>query len=254
MDKRPIGIFDSGIGGITVLKELKQQMPDENYIYLGDTLNFPYGEKSEQEIIQFTRNNINTLLKEDVKLVVIACGTATSQALEIVQNEYDIPIVGIIDPTANYIKSLNLEKIGVIATNGTIRSGAWEKRIKMLVPEIQVVNQACPLLASIAEEGKAKSKESLEAVHSYMEIFKKEKVDTIILGCTHYPIYQQIIRNEFSYEINLINTGTAVAKQVRDILESNNMKNFEKKKEDKFMLTKEEKNFEERVKNIFENA
>lgn len=251
MDNRPIGVFDSGIGGVMVLKELKKKMPNERYIYLADTLNFPYGEKRKEEIIGYTKNNINTLLKENVKLVIIACGTATSQALEIVKNEFNIPIIGIIEPTIDYIENLNIEKIGVIATSGTIRSGAWEYNIKSKNPNMKVINQACPLLASIAEEGKAKSKESLEAIHKYMQIFKDEKVDTIILGCTHYPIYNEIIRNEFYYKINLINTGMAVAVETQNLLEQLDMQNVTTHLNDKFILTKEEKNFIEKVNNIF---
>ena len=250
MDNRPIGVFDSGIGGITVLKELKKQLPYEKFIYLGDTKNFPYGEKSKEEIIQFSKENIRILMKEDVKLIVIACGTATSQALDIIKDEYNIPIIGIIEPTIEYISKLNLEKIGVIATTGTIKSGMWEKKIKEKSPKLNVINRACPLLASIAEEGKAKAKESLNAVHEYMEIFKENNVDTIILGCTHYPIYNEIIKNEFNYNVNLINTGISVANKVKTILVENSINANTELKQDKIILTKEKKEFKEKVQEI----
>ena len=128
MDKRPIGIFDSGVGGITVLKEIKNKMPNENIIYIGDTQNFPYGNKSKEEIIKFSIENVNKLLKKDVKIIVIACGTATSQALGVLKEKFDIPIIGIIEPTVKYIKSKNYQKVGVIATEGTIKNGAWERK------------------------------------------------------------------------------------------------------------------------------
>ena len=157
MDNRKIGIFDSGIGGLTVLKEIEKRIPNENYIYLGDTLNFPYGEKSKEEIINYSKKNIEYLISQNVKMVIIACGTATSQSLEEMRTIFNIPIIGIISPTVDYVKSLNIRKIGVIATTGTIRSGAWEKKLKDEIAGIEVINKACPLLASIAEEGEAKS-------------------------------------------------------------------------------------------------
>lgn len=253
MDDRPIGVLDSGIGGITVLKELKKILPNENFVYLGDTKNFPYGEKSKDEIIDYTRTNIKLLLNENVKLVVIACGTATSQALDMVKTEFEIPIIGIIEPTVNYISKLKLNKIGVIATTGTIRSGVWEKKIKEKNKNINVINRACPLLASIAEEGKAKSEESLKAIHEYMKIFKEHNVDTIILGCTHYPIYNEIIKNEFEYDVNLINTGISVANDVKRLLEDNNMKNNVKNGEDKVIVTENISEFDKKIEKILKN-
>ena len=254
MDTRSIGVFDSGIGGLTVLKELEKQLPNENFVYLGDTLNFPYGDKTKEEIIKLSEKNIKYLISQKVKLVVIACGTATSQSLEIMKSIFDIPIIGIIEPTVLYVKKMNLEKIGVIATTGTIRSGAWEQNLKREIPNIEVVNRACPLLASIAEEGKAKSKESLEAVHEYMEIFKENSVDTIILGCTHYPIYDEIIKNEFSNKVNLINTGDAVATKLKQYLHENNMETNGEKIETKVIISKEEKDFDKKIKNILKSA
>ena len=254
MDNRPIGVFDSGIGGLTVLKELRKKLPNEDYIYLGDTKNFPYGEKSTHQIIEFTRNNIKSLIKENVKIVVIACGTATSQALEVVKKEFNIPILGIIEPTVDYIKAMNLKKVGVIATTGTIRNGAWEKKIKEKINYIEVINRACPLLASIAEEGRAKSKESLDAVHRYMQIFKDNNVDTIILGCTHYPIYKKIIKNEFEYEVNLINTGVAVANKMQKYIKEKGIENNKgTEMEPKIILTENVDGFDEKVKKMLKN-
>lgn len=254
MNSKPIGIFDSGIGGLTVLKELQNQMPNENFIYFGDTLNFPYGEKTKEEIINFSKKNIEYLLSQDVKMIVIACGTATSQAIDIMQNIFDIPIVGIIEPTVNYIEKMNLNKVGVIATTGTITSGAWERNIKQKINDIEVINKACPLLAGIAEEGEATSNKSLKAIHEYMQIFKENNVKTIILGCTHYPIYDEIIKKEFSYKVNLINTGVAVAKEIEKYLNENNMKNKGKKKKIKIIISKEEKDFDKKTKNILKSV
>ena len=140
MDNRPIGIFDSGVGGITVLKEIQKKLPSESYIYLGDTKNFPYGDKSKEEIIKFATQNVEYLIKQNVKIIIIACGTATSQAIDILHQKFEIPIIGIIKPTIEYVKNQNYKEIGVIATEGTIRSGEWEKQLKENISNINVIN------------------------------------------------------------------------------------------------------------------
>ena len=253
MDNRPIGIFDSGVGGITVLKEIQKRLPNENYIYLGDTKNFPYGEKNREEIIKFAIQNVEYLIKKNVKIIVIACGTATSQAIEILQNKFEIPIMGIIEPTVEYVKNKNYNKIGVIATEGTIRNGAWENKLKEKIQNIEVINKACPMLATIAEEGRATGEEGRKAIKEYMKPFKEKKINKIILGCTHFPIYEQVIRDELKYEVELINTGKMVADELKHYVELNNLKsNFEKSLL-KIELTKEEEKFEEITKNILQN-
>ena len=140
MNKRPIGIFDSGMGGLTVLSEIKKRLPNENFIYLGDTQNFPYGSKSKEQIIEFSIKNTEKLIDLGAKCIVIACGTATSQAIDVLQEKFDIPVIGIIEPTVKYIKQQNVTRIGVIATEGTIRSGAWEQSLKNQIQNIEVIN------------------------------------------------------------------------------------------------------------------
>ena len=253
MDNRPIGIFDSGVGGITVLKEIQKRLPNEHLIYLGDTKNFPYGNKSKEEIIKFAIQNVEYLIKKNVKIIVIACGTATSQAIEILQTKFEIPIMGIIEPTVEYVKNKNYNKIGVIATEGTIRNGAWENKLKEKIQNIEVINKACPMLATIAEEGRATGEEGRKAIKEYMKPFKEKKINKIILGCTHFPIYEQVIRDELKYEVELINTGKMVADELKYYVELNNLKsNFEKSLL-KIELTKEEEKFEEITKNILQN-
>ena len=220
MKKRKIGVLDSGVGGLTVLEEIKKVNPNEEYIYLKDTENFPYGDKSKEEIIKITRNNIKKLIEKGAEVIVIACGTATSQALDAVKNEFDVPIIGIIEPTAEFISKLNLKKIGVMATVGTIRSGMWEKALKKENPNIEIINKPCPALAILAEEDKIYSKESIDVIHDYTKIFRENKVDTIILGCTHYPLFNEIIKSEFNYNVDLVNTGIPVAKEVKKLLKT----------------------------------
>lgn len=252
MDQRPIGIFDSGVGGLTVLAEIKKKMSNENIVYLGDTANFPYGDKSKEDIIKFSRENVKRLIKKGAKIIVIACGTATSQAIDVLQKEYDVPIIGIIEPTVKYVKDRNINKIGVIATEGTIRSNAWETALKAKIYNIQVINKACPMLATIAEEGRAMGLEGKQAIKEYMKPFKEKKVDKIILGCTHYPIYEKLIREELQYEVELINTGVTVADYLKKVLQNKNIQNTSKKDMETVYLTKPEPYFKNIAKNILD--
>lgn len=254
MNNKAIGIFDSGVGGLTVLAEIRKTLPNENVIYLGDTENFPYGNRTKEEIIEFAIKNVQILIETQVKIIVIACGTATSQALETLKEMFNIPIIGIIEPTVQYIKEQNYKEVGVIATEGTIRSGAWEQKLKEQMPEIQVTNKACPMLATIAEEGKAQSFEGRKVIKEYMEPFKKKHIDKIILGCTHYPIYEQIIREELGYKVELINTGNAVSKYLKNYLKEQGLENGEATKQEIIYLTKPEKEFKKIAKNILNES
>ena len=248
--KKAIGIFDSGVGGLTVFSEIRKKMPNENIIYLGDTKNFPYGNRSKEEIIKFAIENTETLINKGVKIIVIACGTATSQAIELLKEKFDIPIIGIIEPTVEYIKEQNIKEVGVIATEGTIRSGAWERNLKEKIKEIKVINKACPMLATIAEEGRAESKEGRAVIKEYMKSFKENHIEKIILGCTHYPIYEKMIKEELGYDVELINTGVTVSEYVKKFLEQNNLSNTDTKGEESIYLTKPEKEFKNIARNI----
>ena len=205
VDTRPIGMFDSGVGGLTVLKEVIKENPNENIIYLGDTKRFPYGSKSKESIIELTRNGINFLISKNVKAVIIACGTATSQALDVIKDEYDIPIIGIIESAVDYIKNKNLKDIGIIATAGTIRSNGWQNKIKERISDARIYNKACPLLAPMAEEGWTNNEIAKLTVHEYVKDFKD--IDCLILGCTHYPLFKNIIKEELGQNVDIINTG-----------------------------------------------
>ena len=250
MNKKPIGIFDSGVGGLTVLSEIKKILPNENLIYLGDTKNFPYGNKTKEQIIELAIKNTEKLIDLDAKAIVIACGTATSQAIETLKEKFTLPIIGIIEPTVEYIKTQKINKIGVIATEGTIRSGAYERLLKQEIQNIEVINKACPMLATIAEEGRATSKEGKTVIKEYMQPFKENKINKIILGCTHYPIYQELIKEELGYPVELINTGITVSKKLANYLKENNLLNTEKHREDLIFLTKPEEKFCTIAKNL----
>lgn len=243
IDTRPIGMFDSGVGGLTVLKEVRKQNPKENIIYLGDTKRFPYGSKSKESIIELTKKGIDFLLEKNVKAIIIACGTATSQALEEMQKQYPLPIIGIMDSTVQYIKKKKtLRKIGVIATTGTIRSKGWENKLHLQIPEANILNKACPLLAPMAEEGWTENKIAKLTVQEYLKEF--QDIDCLILGCTHYPLFKKCIQEELGKKVEIINTGEKLAKDMKKILktqqiqnESNHQGNYE------IYLTDTETNF-----------
>lgn len=242
MDKRPIGVFDSGVGGVTVLKEIQKLIPNENYIYIGDTASFPYGSKSQKTIIKLCKKRIEDLINNNVKLIVIACGTATSQALEEMQKIFNIPIIGIIEPTVKYLKDNNIRKIGIIATAGTIRSKGWEKKIKQNIKESDVQSKACPLLAPMAEEGWINNDIAKLAVHEYIKDIKN--IEALILGCTHYPLFIDSIKKEVGEDVDIINTGKMVAKEVKDYININNLQNDKNNKGiTKIFLTDIECNF-----------
>lgn len=222
-DTRPIGMFDSGVGGLTVLKEVINQNPNENIIYLGDTKRFPYGSKSKESIIDLTKKGIEFLISKNVKAVIIACGTATSQALEKVQKLYDIPIIGIIDSTVDYIKeNKKLRKIGVIATSGTIRSKGWQNKIHNKISDAIISYKACPLLAPMAEEGWTDNEVARLTIKEYLKGF--QDIDCLILGCTHYPLFEKLIKQELGKKVEIINTGEILSKDLKKILIENKTK------------------------------
>lgn len=216
MDNRPIGVFDSGVGGMAVLKELKRLLTKESFVYLGDTKRFPYGSKSKQTIIDLTKNGVEFLISKNVKLIVIACGTATSQALEEIKELYPIPIIGVLEPTAKYLQEEQKKQIGVIATAGTIRSKGWETILLEKIPDARVQAIACPLLAQLVEEGWANNEIADLAVKEYLKPLKK--VEALILGCTHYPLLMNSIQKQVGKEVEIINIGVHTANEVEKLL------------------------------------
>lgn len=248
MNSRPIGIFDSGVGGMTVLAEIAKELPNEDLIYLGDTKNFPYGDKSKENIIKISKKCVEFLISKNVKLIIIACGTATSQALEELRKEINIPILGIISPTVDSIrKSLKGNSksiVGVIATEGTIRSNKWEQELKEKIEDITVINKACPLLAPMAEQGWIENKVAKETIKEYMLVFKNKNIDKLILGCTHYPLFKELIKKELGNDVEIINTGEKIAKYIKDYLNEQNANNDKTNNADcKIYLTDTECNF-----------
>ncbi|MCI8482587.1 MAG: glutamate racemase [Clostridia bacterium] len=228
MNERPIGIFDSGVGGMTVVAEIKKYLPYEDLIYLGDTKNFPYGDKSKETIIKLATKCAGFLISQDVKAIVIACGTATSQALDELKRIYRLPIEGIVNPTVQEIAKNAISKklkIGVIATEGTIKSNKWEKELKQTVKNVEIISKACPLLAPMAEQGWTNNNVAKEAIKEYMKPFINKKIDKIILGCTHYPLFKELIKQEIGNEVEIINTGEKIANYLQSFLQNQKMEN-----------------------------
>lgn len=226
MNKNPIGVFDSGIGGLTVVKELMRQLPGEDIIYFGDTARVPYGIKSNETVIRFSIENILFLLKQNVKLICVACNTASSVALPIIKNHFKVPIVGVITPGAREaVYASRTKRIGVIGTRATIRSRAYENEIRQLEPEAVISTQACPLFVPFVEEGWQDGVVVEEVVKKYLKPLKDGRVDTVILGCTHYPLLRPVIKKVLGDQVELIDSAKQVAIEVKKILTSENSLN-----------------------------
>lgn len=226
---RPIGVFDSGIGGLTVVKELIRQLPYEDIVYLGDTARVPYGTKSESTVIRFTLENILFLLRQEVKLIVIACNTSSSIALRIAKKHFKIPIIGVISPGAKEAAYATRNKrIGVIGTPATINSRAYELEIKEIDPSIKVVSCAAALFVPLVEEGWINQVATYQIARKYLSVFKKANIDTLILGCTHYPLLKSAIKKIMGKGVTLIDSARQVACEVKDILDNERMLNNKK--------------------------
>ena len=216
----PIGVFDSGVGGLTVVKEFYRYLPKENLLYFGDVARIPYGSKSPQEILFIVREIIDWMLTYNVKAVAMACNTSSALALETVRKDYDIPIFGLIKPTANYIKALFIKpkKIGVIATEATVKSKTYSKEIKRVSADIEVIEIACPGLVEIIEAGQINSPQAYKTVKNFIDPLIKENVDNIILGCTHYPFVAKVIADIYPKEKLLINPAEHMIKELKQTL------------------------------------
>jgi len=221
-----IGIFDSGVGGLTVAKEIILQLPNENIVYFGDTARVPYGIKSRQTVIRFSIENILFLLKQDVKLICVACNTASSFALPVIKNHFRAPIIGVITPgVREAVYATQNKRIGVIGTKGTIKSRTYETEIKQLDPKVKVTAAACPLFVPFVEEGWLKGEVVMSVARTYLKPLCAAGVDTVILGCTHYPLLKPVIQEVLGKNVILIDSAKQVAFEVKKILSSEDMLN-----------------------------
>jgi len=224
MDERPIGIFDSGLGGLTVIKEIKKTLPDENIVYLGDTARVPYGTRGKQTVIKFSLQDAKFLLKHEVKCIVIACNTASALAFRAVEREITIPVFDVVSAGAKEaVRLTKNKKIGVIGTRGTVASHAYKNFVSKLAPETEMYEKACPLFVPLIEEDEIEGELILILADKYLGSVKKAGVDTLVLGCTHYPIIEKVIRKEMGKEVILVNSGKEVAKELLVYLKKKQM-------------------------------
>jgi len=254
-DLRPVGVFDSGIGGLTVAAQIRKSLPEESIVYLGDLLHLPYGTKSSSAILDFTRAAVNFLVSQNVKLLVIACNTATSIAMDILKEEVSIPLIGVIEPGAKAAtEETKNNKIGVIGTTRTIESNAYPRAIMQIKPGIEVYQKATPLLVPLIEEGWIGHPVVDLVLEEYLSFFRKTDIDTIVLGCTHYPLIKKEIANQLS-GAKVVDSATTTARIVKKALESGGLKNKNSNKGFcKIFLTDLTDNFSSLLKIIMDDA
>ncbi len=218
-NSHPVGIFDSGVGGLTVAKRIFKLLPDENVIYFGDTGRYPYGPRSKGIVKKFSFQNVNFLLRKRVKFIVVACNTASAFALGTLRKHYDVPLVGVVEPGATAaIKATRNGKIGVIGTVGTIYSKAYQKAIHRQAPHLKVYAIPCPLFVSLAEEGYIDKDATQLIASEYLKPLIKKQVDTLVLGCTHYPLLKKAISHIMGEKVKLIDSAEETAKEVKSLL------------------------------------
>ena len=218
--KLPIGIFDSGVGGLTVYRALHERLTNERFVYLGDTARVPYGTKSLATVERYAVENSRFLESHGIKLLVVACNTASALALPAIRNAVEVPVVGVIEPGARAaVLAANGGQIGVIATEATVQSHAYAKAIASLDPSLLVIEKACPLFVSLAEEGWAESDVARIVASDYLSELKLKSVEAVVLGCTHYPILRKVIADAVGFDVKLIDSGEAAAGEVELLLD-----------------------------------
>jgi glutamate racemase len=256
---RPIGVFDSGVGGLTVLKELRKQLPSESTIYLGDEARMPYGEREASEVLEFTRQAMRWFAGEaDPKLLLIACNTATAAALETVREESRVPIIGVIRPgAAAAISATARHAVGVLATRLTVRSGAYVRAVRDLDPLVDVLQVPAPKLVPLIEAGAARSDEARAAVREYVTPMLSEGavvapgVDTILLGCTHYPLVRWAIEEVAGPSVRVVDSATTTALAVREVLDSHGLRSNAATATHRLFATGEARRFRELAQAMF---
>ncbi|HLR52322.1 MAG TPA: glutamate racemase [Candidatus Avamphibacillus sp.] len=252
--KQAIGVIDSGVGGLTVASELMRQLPNEKLIYLGDTLRCPYGSRPEEEIKQFTWNMVHFLMEKDIKLLVIACNTATAYTLIDLQQKLDIPVIGVIQPGARAaINATKNKRIGIIGTEGTIRSNAYTKALHMINADITVISGSCPLFVPMVEKGILSGPEAYQTVNEGLQSMKDSAdIDTLVLGCTHYPLIKDVIQDVVGEHVQLISSSEETARETSAILELHDLLNKDDTFfEHQFYTTGELSIFQKLTTNIF---
>ena len=244
MDNRPIGIFDSGLGGLTVLDSLLKELPHESFIYVGDTARVPYGNRSIEKINLYSNQICEWLRGKDCKIIIVACNTVSSIALKNLERDFKIPIIGVIKSGVNEaLKITNNQSIGVLGTLATINSNKYEEQIKAIAPKAMVKSLACPLFVPLVEEGLVSGEIPNKIIKLYLEQIKSSSIDTLILGCTHYPLLKKSIKKYMGGDIYLVDSGKAIADEVRNFIMINKLKTNKKEGTFNCFVTDEPKEF-----------
>lgn len=235
----PIGVFDSGIGGLTVAKEIMRQLPGENLVYFGDTARVPYGTKSRDTVCKYSRQIARFLLSQNVKAIVIACNTASALAMEELEDMLEVPVIDVVQPGARMAAaSTQNHKIGILGTQSTIKSGIYERYLHRMNPELTVVSKACPLFVPLVEEGLFEDRITEDVVGRYLHDMKEYEIDTLVLGCTHYPLLRGVIGREMGEEVKLVNPAYETAKSLKEMLrEKKLLASGPKKEEHRFFVS-----------------
>jgi glutamate racemase len=215
---QPIGVFDSGVGGLTVFREIARALPREPLIYLGDSARVPYGTKSPATVARYSMEAARHLMTRDIKMLVVACNTATAAALPVLQESLSIPVIGVVEPGARAAVDKTSGVVGVIATEGTVRSKAYTKAIKAIDPDIEVIESAAPLFVPLAEEGWANTHVAREVAEIYLEPLIDAGIDTLVLGCTHYPILRGTIEQVVGGAVHIVDSAETTAQRVRSAI------------------------------------
>lgn len=223
MDNRPIGVFDSGLGGLTVLKEIRRLLPGESLIYFGDNGRAPYGTKSRETVIKYTRQIVAFLLSKDVKLLVVACNTISAQALPELKPLIHVPVLEVIEPGSISALKKTKGRIGVIATPGTIASGVYTRAIQSRNPDVKIFPKACPLFVNLVEEGWWDNEIARMVASEYLQDLKKENIDTLVLGCTHYPLLTETIRKVMGDDVVQVSSAEELALTLKELLVEQNL-------------------------------
>ncbi|HEX9061758.1 MAG TPA: glutamate racemase [Clostridia bacterium] len=256
MDNRPIGVFDSGLGGLTVLKEIMRLLPEESVVYFGDNGRAPYGTKSKDTVIKYTFQDIRFLLNQDIKMMIIACNTISACSLKLVKNTYDIPVIEVIQPgAAAAVRETKNKKVGIIGTTATIESEVYENAIMEHDDSIQVFKKACPLFVPFAEEGKQwwDKEVTYMVAQEYLLPLKEEGIDTLVLGCTHYPLLYNTIKKVMGEDVTLVSSAKEVAEVAKKVvLEKSIMRDSAVKPVYRYYTSDSVEKFEPLVSSILE--
>ena len=252
---QPIGLFDSGVGGLTVAHAIKQILPGEKLVYFGDTAHLPYGDKSAESIIGYSQKITSFLLEQGVKVVLVACNSASASAYSFLKDEFSdrVILVDVIDPVVNYIASGGHKKVGVIGTKRTISSGTYENEFKLKAPGKEIVSLATPLLVPMIEEGFIFDDISNAIIRTYLSNTSLKGIDALVLGCTHYPIIRNQIAKYFNFEVEVVDSARVVAAELKRILENNDLLSGTHAGQDRFFVSDYTPYFEKIARMFFEN-